>query len=113
MNKISMFQMASQRLEWLSARQKVVAENIANANTPNYAGRDVQSFEDFLQSNSFGAAPVAVEDSTSAWGGSKDGNTVILEEQTILASQIDGQFGLAARLYRKGHDLLGLASGRR
>lgn len=108
-----MFQMASQRLEWLSARQKVVAENIANANTPSYAGRDVQNFEDFLQSNRFGAGPVAVEDTTSKWGGSKDGNTVILEEQTILASQIDGQFRLASRLYRKGHDLLGLATGRR
>ncbi|GGC09876.1 flagellar basal body rod protein FlgB [Marivita lacus] len=113
MNKISMFQMASQRLEWLSARQKVVAENIANANTPSYVGRDVQKFEDFLTGNRFGTESVKVEDTASSWGGSKDGNTVVLEEQTILASQINGQFHLASRLYRKGHDLIGLASGRR
>ena len=109
----SLFQMASRRLAWLSARQQVIAEHVANANTPGYVGRDVQKFEDFLKDDRFGADRVAVEDSATGWGGSKDGNTVVLEEQTILAAQVSGQFRLAARLYGKGHELIGLASGRR
>ncbi|WP_292290249.1 flagellar basal body protein [Marivita sp.] len=112
-NKTSIFQMASHRLEWLTARQKVVAENIANANTPGYVGRDVQKFEDFLKDDRFGAERTITEESASRWGGSKDGNTVVLEEQTILANQISGEFRLASRLYSKSHQLIALASGRR
>ncbi len=41
-----------------------------------------------------------------------DGNTVVLEQQTIKATEIGENYRLAAQLYRKGHDLLTLA-GRR
>ena len=42
---IYLFDLAFQRSQWLSVRQSVVAENIANANTPNYRARDVEPFE--------------------------------------------------------------------
>lgn len=100
-------------MEWLSGRQQVIAENIANANTPGFAGRDVQSFDDFLKSDPQTGGGVEVEDATTRWGGSKDGNSVVLEEQTILAAQSAGEFRLASRLYAKGHQLVALAAGRR
>lgn len=109
----SWFQMASRRMEWLSSRQQVIAENIANANTPGYAGRDVQSFDDFLKSDAQPGQGAEVDDGTTRWGGSMDGNTVVLEEQTILAAQSAGEFRLASRLYAKGHQLVALAAGRR
>lgn len=107
------FQLASRRMEWLSSRQHVIAENIANANTPGYAGRDVQSFDDFLKADAEVGRGAVVEDTPASWGGSKDGNSVVLEEQAILAAQSAGEFRLASRLYAKGHQLVALAAGRR
>lgn len=36
LESMSLFQLASQRMQWLGARQQVVSENIANADTPGY-----------------------------------------------------------------------------
>lgn len=109
----SWFQMASRRMEWLSGRQEVVAQNIANANTPGYAGQDVQPFDEFLRATSDNPGAPEVERAQTRWGDNKDGNTVVLEEQTILAAQSAGDFKLASRLYAKGHQLIALAAGRR
>lgn len=108
----SLFQMASRRMEWLSGRQQVIAQNISNANTPGYAGQDVQPFQDFLKADVTDGGP-EVTDGANRWGGNKDGNSVVLEEQTILAAQSAGEFRLASRLYAKGHQLIALAAGRR
>ena len=35
------------RLGWLDARQRVIAENVANADTPGYVGRDLKQPTDF------------------------------------------------------------------
>lgn len=40
----AIFNVASQRNEWLAARQSVIAGNVANANTPGYQSRDVAPF---------------------------------------------------------------------
>src|SRR5690349_5580690 len=41
-SKLPLFSMISQRIGWLSERQKVLAENVANADTPNYKARDLK-----------------------------------------------------------------------
>lgn len=109
----SWFQLASRRMDWLSGRQSVISENIANANTPGYAGRDVLAFDDFLKSDAEPGREPMTDEVPTRWGGSMDGNTVVLEEQTILAGQSAGEFRLASRLYAKGYQLVALAAGRR
>ena len=49
LDQISFFRLASDRLEWLSSRQKGIAENIANGDTPGYRARDVAPFESYVQ----------------------------------------------------------------
>ncbi len=44
MSDVYLFQLASQRTQWLSSRQALIASNVANANTPGYAARDMQPF---------------------------------------------------------------------
>ena len=102
------FALASARMDWLTSRQKVVASNIANADTPDYRARDVSSFEDFLTTGS-----LEVRETRMSWDQSPDGNRVVLEEQALLASETEGNHRLAARLYRKGHDLIALAAGKK
>ena len=112
------FRLASDRMQWLSARQKVVAENVANADTPNYKARDISSFEEMLRGRG-GAGGlldagtpdgVRVVQDEAAGQQSIDGNTVLLEQQTIKASDISENYRMAAQLYRKGYELLTLAA---
>ncbi|MGR3441703.1 flagellar basal body rod protein FlgB [Salipiger abyssi] len=123
---MSFFQLASQRMKWLGARQSVISENIANADTPEYKAKEISSFESMTDGartvrglnvtnakhiQSVGGAPDGVRVTTdeSAWEGSLDGNTVALEQQTIKAAEVAGNYRLAAELYRKGHSLLTIA----
>lgn len=104
------FGIAAQRMDWATGRQKVIAENVANADTPGYVGRDVVSFEEHL-SRAVGngrGTPDTVE-AENLWGGSMDGNRVVLEEQMGLANEASSAHQLAGNLYRKGYDLLNIA----
>ncbi|SDF35205.1 flagellar basal body protein [Limimaricola pyoseonensis] len=121
---LSFFKLASQRLSWLSARQKVVSENIANADTPAYKARDVTPFDAMVKGTRTGLATTAsghigggamggtlsVRPDETGWETSLDGNTVVLEQQTVKASEISEQYKLATQLYRKGHELLALSA---
>ena len=124
LDTISLFRLASDRMEWLSARQKIIAENIANGDTPGYRARDVTPFQNYVQAasaategdpagtNAFGsAAAVETVDSPDSWNGNLSGNTVVLEQQTVKAGETATQYRLAASLYRKANELLTLAAG--
>ena len=52
MSEFYLFGLSSRRAEWLSARQAVVAENVANANTPTYRAKDVTPFSEVLETTS-------------------------------------------------------------
>lgn len=49
MQPISLFDLASQKAQWLSVRQTAVAGNIANVNTPGYGTVEIEPFESLLQ----------------------------------------------------------------
>jgi len=46
------FDLAARQASWLLARQQVVAQNVANANTPGYKTADLKPFDAALQSAS-------------------------------------------------------------
>lgn len=112
----SLFDLAPKRLQWLANRQKVVSENIANANVSGYRAKDVESFESYLDraGSSTSVLPDAsVNETKTSWGQSMSGNNVVLEEQMMEANSNAGQFKVAASLYRKAHDMLYAVAGRR
>lgn len=111
---IGLFRLAEQRLAWVDRRQQVLAQNIANANTPGYAARDVQPFERMLSR----AAPEMAQTSPlhlSGGGGpgartdarlrpherAPDGNAVSVEEQLTKVADTAGAHELTSGLYRK------------
>jgi flagellar basal-body rod protein FlgB len=122
LDSISLFRFASERMQWLTARQKAISENIANADTPGYHAKDVTAFQAYVDSvhqaqaggtatDSFGpTAPVETVDSPDTWASTICGNTVVLEQQTVKAGQTAAQYQLAANLYRKADELLTLAA---
>jgi flagellar basal-body rod protein FlgB len=83
-------------MDLLSARQKVVASNIANADTPGYKTRDID-FQAELRSAVSGGAP------SFEVGGlpvKNDGNNVSLDRESRLLTENDMRFNLASNLIR-------------
>jgi flagellar basal-body rod protein FlgB len=121
---ISFFNLASQRLDWIGQSQRVTSENVANADTPGYRARVTGDFSEMLSGQrtaglavtdprhlggTDAAGEVRVSEDPDAWSTSLDGNTVVLEQQAIRASELSGGYQLAATLYRKGHEFLRLS----
>jgi flagellar basal-body rod protein FlgB len=123
------FGMLRARLDQLSERQRLIAENIANASTPGYRPRDVDTsgFERMLASASSGGGVTlrrtnAGHMSPGGGGGQTqivtrddsettiDGNAVVLEEQMARAAETRMQFETGIALYQKGLELIRMAA---
>lgn len=112
-----------QRLDFLSARSGVIAENIANADTPNYSAHDVSR----PQFKKMASEAMRVSDPRHIAGtpgttsrtahivkapdgdASLNGNRVSLETQMMKMSETRMDYQLATTVYRKSLDLVRLA----
>src|SRR5581483_2625561 len=125
---IPLLSLLRERMSFLDARQSVLSQNVANADSPGYAAQDLKpvDFEDMLKRASgaeggTGALMItdprhipAPADSTSAYqtadmpDSSPDptGNTVSLEEEMIKVADNQAQFQAASNLYAKAVDLM-------
>jgi flagellar basal-body rod protein FlgB len=120
MNQIpkDVFALAEKRLDWTGQRQSVLAQNIANANTPGYAARDVKSFSEVLAAQaqpsaggfSGGSSPSVLDLTTT--DRSINGNAVVLDEQLEKVAETDTANQLAMNVYRKYQSMFRTAIGR-
>lgn len=120
------------KMNWHQGRQKVLAENVANAETPGYKARELKPmrFESHLKgpttpgvatartndkhfagsilpvSNGFGANKV------EGWETTPEGNAVVLEEQMLKVSENQFDFQMASALYSRSLGLIRSALGR-
>ena len=127
---LDILRMAQGMAAHATARQNLVAGNIANADTPGYQARDLKPFAEtyasqtvepfqlrttragHLQAAQAGYEARAVE--LSAFGAeAPNGNNVSLEDQMIRAAEVRGQHEMALGIYRKSLDILRLSLGRR
>jgi len=126
--KQPLFAMISQRIGWLTDRQRVLAENVANADTPEYKPRDLkeQNFERALR-NSLSPARTSLRHmslSNERGIGPGDysreklhettlsGNAVTLDVELMKISQTAHDHQLASSLYRKHLNLFRAVIGR-
>ncbi len=84
-------------LDLVSARQKLVASNIANADTPGYKTKDID-FQTEFQNLIGGGSPRAVE--VSGLQTRNDGNNVNLDREARLLAENALRFNLASSLLR-------------
>ena len=117
---IPLFSALSQKLAWLGQRQQLLAQNVANADTPGYTPKDLKE-TDFLalaqQAAESGpstkpSAPFEIEHFPDTHETSLNGNSVNLEQQLFKVAQTGSNFQLMTSLYRKHIDMLKLALGR-
>jgi flagellar basal-body rod protein FlgB len=83
-------------MDLLSARQKVVASNIANADTPGYHARDLDFQQEFRQAAGLGPQVVEVEGLKTK----NDGNNVSMDREARLLSENALRFSVASQLMR-------------
>ncbi|MGA2881529.1 MAG: flagellar basal body protein [Bryobacteraceae bacterium] len=84
-----------QFMNLVSARQKLVASNIANADTPGYQTKDID-FESELQSQLSGAKPNVIE--VSGLKNKNDGNNVDMDREARLLAENALRFSVASQL---------------
>ena len=129
---IDVFRITGARLRHLAERQNVLAQNIANADTPHFRARDVKAFQfdSALLRSQGGVAPlrlagtqaghlggtrngaVVTTDRANAYSEDPDGNTVNLEEQMVKQSDVAKNYDLATLVYKRSAALLRTAVGR-
>ena len=120
---LPLLDLAERRLAWVDTRQRLLAQNIANADTPGWKPRDVAEF-------AIGAsppnAPFARTDPRhlASAGNSQasprksdresapDGNAVSLDDQLARLAETETAHDLATDIYKKYLSFFRLAIGR-
>lgn len=122
------FEAMQTKLRYLTNRQSVISQNIANANTPNYKAKDLESVD-------FNAAPrrqsrmglvatdpghirsvskpisFEVVKQKDAYETAPNGNNVVLEQQTVKMSENNLEYQTTLNLMRKMNRLVRTAIG--
>jgi flagellar basal-body rod protein FlgB len=117
---LALFSLASQRADWLSARQATIASNVANANTPGYRAQDLTPFSSVLshlQMSMATTAPGHIQPSSLAgsksrvkpsesWDVVYSGNSVNLEQEMLKAAEVGSAHALDTGVVRSFHQML-------
>lgn len=120
MSSIFLFDLASQRNQWLSIRQATISANIANANTPGYVARDVQPFDAVLQQSTLELVTTnpahvtqptqrmdnVAEPEKNSWHVFDSGNSVSLEKEMVKAGEVNNAFALNNSVIKTFHHML-------
>lgn len=120
LEKLTLFSAVKGRLKWLTQRQEVLAQNIANADTPKYKASDLKAFKfkDVLSrensqvrmsvtdaSHQLGARrrirDFAEEVERNPYETAPNGNSVVLEEQLAKVNENHTKHQLVTQLYKK------------
>lgn len=114
---------ASRQASWLSARQMLIATNVAHVNTPGFRPLDMRPFGDFLEGRIGMAATAPKHLSEDAGGASLagarartggetfvSGNSVSIEKEMIAAGEVNQSLALNMSAQKAFHRMLMLAS---
>lgn len=122
------------KMQWSQARQRVLAENVANADTPRYRAKDLKppTFEPsgalrapaspsvavrttapgHIQGRPIGGAAFKTDGKTS-FEVTPNGNAVNLEEEMMKAADNQMDYQAVSSLYQRGLGVIKTAIGRR
>ena len=126
---VSLLGALREALSFRNARQRVIAENVANVNTPGFVPNDIaeSQFERLLANGRTAGAGLrttharhfgAESGSASAYQAERspdsettiNGNAVVIEEQMVRANENRMKFETALSLYQKSLNMIRLAA---
>lgn len=133
LNKLSLFGLLKGQMGWLARRQEVLAQNVANADTPGYAPSDLKAFDfqDMVKRQQMQqgrglattspqhfagtrtqTSPFAESQLTMPFETAPNGNAVVLEEQMAKLNETQVQHKLTTELYSKHVNMIKIAIGK-
>ncbi len=124
LTNLPMFGLLRSRMSWLGQRQELLAQNVANADTPNYSSRDLKAlnFRQVLNDSRQEQTEVAlnrtnvahIQDGPAGGRGdfvsgevkepyetAPDGNAVVIEEQMVKMNETVTNHNLMTQIYKK------------
>ncbi|CAN7593362.1 flagellar basal body rod protein FlgB [Phenylobacterium sp. LjRoot225] len=130
LSQIPLFAMLRGRLGYLSERQQLIAQNVANSDTANFRPKDLKPFSFHVQERSGASSAAAVTQpghiplQHGSAGGSAafqqitapdsetrlNGNGVVLEEQMMKMSESRMNYDAAISFYQKSLGILRMAT---
>ena len=120
-SNIAVFKLAGARLDYLAERQKLIAQNVVNADTPSYQAKDLKPFESMLDKlrpvtpvrtsamHLAGLRTVATASQarqTEQWEVTPAGNSVSLEHEMAKGSETRDAFALTTGLFQRNLQML-------
>lgn len=134
LKNLEIFRLAQGMANHAAIRQSVIAQNIANADTPGYRAQDISAFSDSYKSSGQSAVTMrrsrpghflsgegSTSVSTQQWTPraaarpgalSPNGNNVSLESELMMAAQVKGEQDRALAIYRSALTILRTSLGR-
>ena len=130
LNSIGLFKLMAKKMDWLSQRQGVLAQNVANVDTPKFKPEDLTPFTfhtalqeahhlepamtnpAHLQLAHAADGPGAVRKDRKTYETKPDGNAVDIEEQMLKLSQTSQDYNMVTNLYRTNVAMLKLVRSR-
>ncbi len=120
MSEVYLFQLATQRTGYLSARQTLIAQNVANANTPGFRALDLKPFSATLAetqmsmsvTNPAHLTPTAQEldppkaQNSSAGAATVSGNSVDVESEMVHLGEVNRDFTEATNIKKIFHQMM-------
>jgi flagellar basal-body rod protein FlgB len=129
LDNLKLFKLAMTRMDWATQRQRVLSQNISNADTPDYRPKDLNpvDFKQVLRNQM--AAPVQVARTNpnhlkgtvqeqekfrdisqrKTFEASPDGNQVVVEEQMQKVSDTRAAYDTAVTLMQANFKMLSIA----
>lgn len=130
LSQLGLFRLMAGKMNYLTQRQSVLAQNIANSDTPDYRPQDLRPFDfrtTLEESTTLGATtthashmqgtvrptgPARVEDVRRPYETKPSGNAVVLEEQMVKVADTAMDYEAMLNLYRKNVSMIRMALGR-
>lgn len=134
-SNLALFQGLGAKMDFLNQRQRVIAQNVSNADTPNYKPKDMVdvNFDKVMGklTRTGGIKPISMETTRPGHNGgagdiadpknrkqketyevAPEGNAVIMEEQLLKAGQTILDYNLTTNLIQKHVGMIQTALGR-
>jgi len=127
-NDTTLFAAVKSKLSWLTQRQEVLSQNIANADTPRYSASDLKPFQfkeilrqEKIQLNMNVTSDAhqpgrrkrirdfAEQRERHPYETSPNGNSVVLEEQMAKVNETHTKHRLVTQLYKKHLSMVAMA----
>ena len=128
---MNIFDAISRKMAWLGQRQSVLAQNIANADTPDYVPKDlknsafarklearqaamamVATHASHLSGGSGPSGPARADEQKRTYEVAPSGNAVVIEEQMIKVGETQMNYQMLSNLYRRHMNMMRAALGR-